>query len=107
MDEFRIYYADGSTHDDALEGIEPFGVLAILRRRSNDNRWQIIQGAPYYAHDGNEWMVMQLNDVVDFLTHGIPINSFLVGRMVNKKVWHETYKKAQADRDLAQGRDDG
>lgn len=100
MQNFRVYYADGSTVDDDFDALKPFGVLCILIQRGHDNRWGIIHGSPYYAHNGKEWMVFQLNDVVDYLVHKLPINHFLVGQMVDKKVWYDTYERAKKDRDL-------
>lgn len=97
--QFRIYYDDGTTHDDDLNTIpNHYGVLVILQRRSNDGRWFISSNAPYYGFSRGEWLHFYNNDIVDYLVNKKPIESLLVGRMVDKGTFFEVYEQAKADR---------
>ena len=98
MRNFRIYYDNGLTHDDDVEIAPSYGVLVILQRRSSDGRWYIASNAPYYAHNGREWLHFYTNDMVDYLVHDIPIDKLIVGRMVDKAEFSQVYEQAKKDR---------
>jgi hypothetical protein len=98
MNQFRIYYDNGLTHDDDIETAPSFGVLVILQRRASDGRWFISSNAPYYAWCGKEWLHFYENDMVDYLVHNKPIQKLIVGRMVDKGEFQKAYEQAKADR---------
>ena len=97
--KWRIYYSDGLTHDSNDGSIpDAYGVVAILQRRSHDDRHAITHGSPYYIHNGEEWLPAYMNDVEDYLAHGVPIKKFLVGRIVSKRAFIEIFEQAKKDR---------
>ena len=97
--KWQIYYGDGSTHGwQQGNSPPPYGVVAILQLRGHDNRHHITHGSPYYINDGEEWLPAWINDIEDYLAHRIPIEMFLVGRIVSKRAFNEIYERAKQDR---------
>lgn len=101
---WRIYYDDGSIHDwtQGTDDLEPYGVICILQRITDPGgeRWTLNYGAPFYCLDGDEWVILQHNDVEDRLAHRLPIGVFLVGRAVTKAKFSEIFERAKKDRSV-------
>lgn len=103
MARFRIYYHDGTTYTDGVDGDEfspPwFGVICILQKRGHDKRYHVVSGTPNYIFVDNEWLPAWDNDIKHrlFVLKGTMKNA-IEGLLTTKEKFNEVYEQAKQDR---------
>jgi hypothetical protein len=96
---WRIYYADGSTHDSDQGppiGDRSRGVQVILQS-DRDLGWVTQSGADYYILRDGQWWGCDINGLFDFL---LDTGIVVFGRMIDRGDFDRIFSLAMEDRDL-------
>ncbi len=103
MADFRIYYDDGSTHDDEI-GSAPFmSVLLILEKDPAHGR-RIVASNDFYIYrfDKSRWLPVDYNGLIQYLAEPGIEKRVLMGKMVLEEEWYAVLRRAKADPDFPQ-----
>ena len=110
MNDYRIYYADGTTYSGDPSGAPAWGVLVIVETDPEHGR-RLVTGKDYYirdgelgrtssatAFDGRWWSVDQIG-MLDYLARP-GWKRVLFGRTVGNEAWYEAMRRANEDPDF-------
>lgn len=97
MATWRIYYDDGSTHDDAagLDTAPGLGVI-IIAQRDLDVEKELLHRKDFYYFERSRWFGCDLFGLFDYLARP-GIKKVVAGRNTEHRNYHALYERARND----------
>lgn len=104
MTDWRIYYDNGDTFDNAdgtPEDAPPFGVLCIVFACKVNGR-MVMHGWDWYFYNEQEknWWGADIHGLLDQLMWNKPVRAVKQGRNTTETNWHDTMNRAMNDPDF-------
>jgi hypothetical protein len=92
---YRIYYGDGSTHDNGQPEKPPARDVQVIIQRDPERGPYFQSGADYYVWRGDHWRGVDIFGLYDFL---LDSGLVLFGRTITNAEYAEIYQQAKGDK---------